>query len=322
MASRIPGKMAIRPGKRPKSDRDPTSALPSASPPYSFRFVAAPGDLLPYVNTLYCFATEEPTLAETLPAYSGQLALFLDGSVEIDCPEPAEGAIGDAFFLAPQMRATSFVAKGPVRGVGVSLTAQGWAALTQLPVNLHHSRQIAPAQCLSPALVGRIDALLAERRDGQIDDDGLCDALIEVLRKGIKPLSSRHAALVRTTFEWLSESFSPNVEELYARLAYSERQAQRLVTRFFGQPPATLLRRYRAIRAASLLAMPTIPADLVAEIRAAYYDQAHFIRDMREFTGKTPKRIGPHAESIVNDMLSPEGYGMVDLFAATPDHAD
>lgn len=296
--------------------------MPSDQPPYSFSFIAAPGDLLPYVNALYTFETDLAEMEEILPAYSGQLALFLTGSAEIACPEAPMGEIGDAFFLAPQMKATPFKAKGPVRGMGVSLTSQGWAALTGLPVNECHSRQIAPSACLPPHLAARVQATLEARRKGDLDDAGLADWLVELVRDGVTELPEKHATLIRTTFNWLGESFSPQIDDLYARLPFSQRQAQRLIVRFFGQPPATLVRRYRAIRAASLLAMPKLAPEVIAEIRAAYYDQAHFIREIREFTGRTPRALGPEEETVVKDMLGPEGYGMVDLIAKSEADSD
>ena len=284
-------------------------------PPYKFSFIAAPDDLLPHVNALYTFETDLAEMEEFLPAYSGQLTLFMQGSVELACPEQPVGEIGDAFFLAPQMKATPFKAKGPVRGMGVSLTSQGWAALTGLAVNEYHSRQIDPAACLPAALAARVTAALEARCKGALDDTALADRLIKLVRDGVAELPQKHAALIRTTFNWLGESFSPRVEDLYERLPYSQRQAQRLIVRFFGQPPATLVRRYRAIRAASLLALPRLAPEVIAELREAYYDQAHFIRDIREFTGRTPRALGPKEDTVVKDMLGPEGYGMVDLIA-------
>lgn len=291
-------------------------------PPYSFSFIAAPDDLLPYVNALYVFRTDLARMDEILPAYSGQLALLISGSAELACPEAPVGTIGDAFFLAPQMKATPFKAYGPVHGIGVSLTSQGWAAITGLPVNEVHSRQLAPDACLPAPLAARLASLPEARRKGECDDAALADRLIALVRDGVTELPERHARLIRTTFDWLGESFSPRLEDLYARLPFSQRQAQRLILRFFGQPPATLLRRFRAIRAASLLAMPGLAPEVIAQIREAYYDQAHFIRDIREFVGRTPRALGPDEDTVVKDMLGPEGYGMVELIAKDETESD
>ena len=69
-------------------------------------------------------------------------------------------------------------------------------------------------------------------------------------------------------------------------------------------------------RAATLLAMPQLPEEIEAEIREAFYDQAHLIKEIRFFTGRTPKRLQPAAGSPINDMLGPDGYGSVNLFGS------
>lgn len=315
MLSHIPFYQGL--GKQGDGRKAMRAFVTAASSPYTFSFLPAPADLQPYVNALYVFGTGRERLEECLPAYSAQLAIWVSGKAELDLPNPAIGEIGDIYFLAPQMKATPFVAHGPVHGLGVSLTAQGWAALAGRPVDECHSRQLAPDACLPEEMARRLDQLLALRREGQITDSALAEGLAEAVRAGISPLSERHAALLRTTFEWLGESWSPRVEDLYARLPFSQRQAQRLIVRFFGQPPATLMRRYRAIRAATFLSMPQVPSFILEQIRDAYYDQAHFIRDIREFTGRTPSRLGPDEDTVVKDMLSPAGHGLVDPFAAT-----
>ena len=76
------------------------------------------------------------------------------------------------------------------------------------------------------------------------------------------------------------------------------------------------VRRYRAVRAATLLSMPQLPDEIEAEIREAFYDQAHLIKEIRFFTGRTPKRLQPNSGSTINDMLGPDGYSSVSLFGA------
>ena len=88
------------------------------------------------------------------------------------------------------------------------------------------------------------------------------------------------------------------------------------MAQFFGQSPVRLVRRYRAVRAATLLSLPELSEEMEADIREAFYDQAHLIKEIRFFTGRTPKRLLPEGASPVRDMLGPEGYGSVDLFGS------
>jgi methylphosphotriester-DNA--protein-cysteine methyltransferase len=104
------------------------------------------------------------------------------------------------------------------------------------------------------------------------------------LRKG-------HAQFIGAVARWLARSLSPELEDLYAEAGYGERQVQRLTERYFGLPPRSLARKYRALRAAVILSRPSISADEIAAVEDHFYDQPHMIRELRLFAGRTPARI-------------------------------
>ena len=62
------------------------------------------------------------------------------------------------------------------------------------------------------------------------------------------------------------------------------RQVQRLCLAYFGSPPATLRRKFRAIRAAQKIHQG-MPMD---EVVAPFTDQSHMINEVRHFVGHTP----------------------------------
>ena len=102
---------------------------------------------------------------------------------------------------------------------------------------------------------------------------------------------------------WLGSSLSPDVELLFGQLDYSRRQAERLITRYFGLTPMALSRKYRAVRAASLLAQPELTDEGEAEIATAFYDQPHMIREIRRYCGYTPTLLGGPEEPLFQVML-------------------
>ena len=285
--------------------------------PYTFEFVAAPDDLKPYLNSLYVFRSEERELEDWLPAYSGQLLCFLNGGASLDFGSGPRVDTPQFYFMAPLMRARAFTMKGPALAVGVSLNFRGWAAFTQLGVDKYHDALLPLEQVVSAHLAAKLRELGPDFRAGRINEKDLLDALSEIVREGIKPLSQKHSHFIGVMLEWLSSSFRPELADLQERLEYSPRQIQRLAARFFGQSPIHLVRRYRAIRAATLLSMPQLPEVFEDEIRDAFYDQAHMIKEIRYFTGRTPTRILPKGSSPVTDMLGPDGYGSVDLFGGS-----
>lgn len=287
--------------------------------PFSFEFVEAPADLRPYCNSLYIFRASEAGYEDWLPAYSGQLAVVPSGYADMTFDKGVVGRTSEVTLMGPLVKARPFKIYGPMLMLGVSLNFRGWAAFTGLPVNENHDAFLDPATAMSPDLLARLAALPDALRSGEIDERGALDAMAAVVRDGLSELSVRHVQVIDTTLEWLSSSFKPEIEVLQDKLPYSERQVQRLVTRFFGQPPVRLIRRYRAVRAATLLSLPELPLEIEAEIRDAFYDQAHMIKEIRAFTGKTPRRIEKSDGTPVRDMLGPDGYSSVDLFGGSED---
>jgi AraC-like DNA-binding protein len=282
--------------------------------PYDFEFIAAPEGLRDYLNSLYIFRSEERALEDSIPAYSGQLLCFLNGKVELDFDDASVMSKPNFYFSAPLMRARAFRLSGPALAVGASLNFRGWAALTGLPVNRYNDMLLPVQQALSADLAEALEKLGPDFRAGRFDERAMLDHLAEIIREGIAPLSPKHSHFIGTMLEWLSSSFRPELDDLQERLSYSPRQIQRLASRFFGQSPIHLVRRYRAMRAATLFSLPELPELIEYEIREAFYDQAHLIKEIRYFTGRTPTRLLPKDGSPVTDMLGPDGYGSVDLF--------
>jgi len=71
------------------------------------------------------------------------------------------------------------------------------------------------------------------------------------------------------------------------RACYSPRQLSRKARDFFGLPAEALLRYKRYLRALGALHQPAAGL-LDAGLASGYYDQAHFNREFRHFTGLTP----------------------------------
>lgn len=291
------------------------SGLQGDDASHSFEFVAAPSDLAPYLNSLYIWRSPADQVDDVLPAYSGQMVAFVEGRGRLQFDKDI-AETSDAFFVAPLVQARSFSISGPATMFGVSLNFRGWAALSRLSVQDNHDCLIAPERILDDAGARLFDGLADRWRSGELDDKGVLDALSSIVRSNLSRLPEQHLTVIDRTLEWLSSSFKPDLEDLYDRLPYSKRQSQRLVAQFFGQSPVRLVRRYRAVRAATLLSLPQLPEELEAEIREAFYDQAHLIKEIRFFTGRTPRRLRPEPGSAVHQMLGPDGYGSVDLFGS------
>lgn len=282
--------------------------------PYRFEWVAAPEALKPYLNSLYILRVGDAAVADVMPAYSGQLLVVLKGEAAMKFADGSDARTGPAGFMCPLTQAHEFSLLPGTVVLGVSLNFRGWAALTGLPVETYRDRYIAAHEGMGTASAGRCEELVTRVAAGELGEREALDDLAGIVTESMGQLSERHQQVIGHTLDWLSSSFKPEIADLMEKLPYSERQAQRLVARFFGQPPVRLIRRYRAIRAATLLSMPEISAELREEIHAAFYDQAHMIKELRHFTGRTPRALRPSEPSVAKETLGEPGYGSVDLF--------
>ncbi len=88
---------------------------------------------------------------------------------------------------------------------------------------------------------------------------------------------------------WLLSANDPHVELLADETRLSLRQLERMTKRYYGMPPKKLARKYRALRAAHLLATGDSLDD--NDIGMAFYDQSHLIREVKQFTGLTPSQL-------------------------------
>jgi AraC-like DNA-binding protein len=88
---------------------------------------------------------------------------------------------------------------------------------------------------------------------------------------------------------WLSTEPDPDVNALAEATGLSQRQLERMTKRHYGMPPKKLARKYRALRAAQLLAHGDSLDD--AGLGLAFYDQSHLVREVKQFTGLTPSQL-------------------------------
>jgi len=88
---------------------------------------------------------------------------------------------------------------------------------------------------------------------------------------------------------WLEDSASPELDDLIARTGLSRRQVERKCNAIYGAPPKLLARKFRALRAA--VAMRGHDLSFDDAVGRGFYDQSHLIREVKQFTGLTPKQI-------------------------------
>jgi AraC-like DNA-binding protein len=271
------------------------------------RMILPPADAAGLVHTFYVIETDEPRIEEAVPAYSAQLIIMVRGRVSFTFAEGNRGHSATVFINAPQLRSSHCVLEGPVLQVGASLTHAAWQRLSNLPADEVHDRVLPAEAVLSADQIAALEAAAGACHKGLIAPEALCTLLTDVIAAAPHSPRADHLAVVDAILHWLGSGFDPALADLYASVSVSPRQVQRICRRFFGVAPAQVLKRFRALRAAMLLAQPTLSQELYDQIMATYFDQAHLIRDIRRYTGRTPTQF--QQESLASELLDPAAHG-------------
>lgn len=90
-----------------------------------------------------------------------------------------------------------------------------------------------------------------------------------------------------------------STEALSKEVFVSERQLQRVFREYFGVTPKTYGRLMRFNRAASLLSNKDAINWSDISYTCGYADQAHFIRDFREFSGARPSALAADSAALI-----------------------
>lgn len=269
--------------------------------------IAPPAEAAALVHTFYTIETGADLVEEAIPAYSAQLLVMVRGRVRFTFAGGTTGESAAVFINTPQMHSARAVLEGPVLQIGASLTHTAWQKLANLPADEVHDRLLPADAVLAPEQIAALEAAAAACRAGRITPEDVCAVLTEVIAAAPHTLKPDHVAVVEAIGGWLASSFDPALADLYAGLAISPRQVQRICRRFFGVAPAQVAKRFRALRAAMLLAQPGLSKDVHDQLMATYFDQAHLIRDIRRYTGRTPSQFTQG--SLADKLLDPAGHG-------------
>ncbi len=276
----------------------------TASSLISVDYIAPPHGLGDYITTLYHFRCEEREFRDVQPASVGHLTLFPMGKGEALFASGERDPNPEIAILTPLATAATLVVDGPFHAIGAALSPLGWAALTGLNAGEHRDRLRPAIEILGDDVETVCQPLINAYRSGSKTGRECAIALAEYIRGVLKPVNPQHVALIRVVNTWLGSAFNPRIEDLLARTDYSTRQVQRLTERYFGLPPQALARKYRALRAAALLSLPSLAPEFEADLGEAFFDQPHMIREIKRFVGRTPARLRDGDQPYLAEMVS------------------
>ena len=250
----------------------------------SLDYAAPDADLKEFVSVFYNFRVDLPRFEDVDRADLAQLRFQLKGSGRYRFADGHEQESPEIQVVGPTMGVTEIAVDGPGELFGAGLLPRGWGAMIAIDASSLTNRAVDATELFGRDLYEVLE---------QLRQAPTLEQRVAIGNDLVRDLVARGNELPRwftaTVDDWLESSFSPEVDELVAAARLSRRQVERLCKRLYGCPPKLLSRKYRALRAAVVLAKgETSTAELLTQ---GFYDQSHCIREIKRFTGITPTRI-------------------------------
>ncbi len=272
-------------------------AVADAADMVALSYFPPPADLAGYFGAMYLFTADRPRVVDHTRADFAQIRFMLAGvghyrfgHERLEGPRHVETP--ECCLLGPTSMATHFDVAGPMQVLGLTVLPLGWAALRAGEAHLAADDAFDLAERFGPPWRAMLDWLR-----GQEDSGKASEALWIFLRDQLHPVSEAEARFVAETDRWLAHAQSPRVDALPEATGLSSRQVARWCNRLYGAPPKYLARKYRALRCAQILAREAVDWSEVSG--DAFYDQSHFIRELKHFTGLTPTELRERASIVI-----------------------
>ena len=278
-------------------------AVEAAQGPVKLRYFAPPEALRIYFGSLYIFTESADRYLDVTRADVPQLRFMIQGSGKYHFHDGEVAATPEICLLGPTLGATRFELDGPACVIGVSLLPAGWVSLDGGDASLLADR----LRDMSAEKKGAMAALLAGLRDMH-DPDAIAAHCWSVLAQWVRPLRDASWRLLEAVDAWLMGEGSPRIEALVEQTGLSPRQLARLTNRYYGCPPKLLARKYRALRCSARIALDQHSWQELCE-DGRFYDQSHFIREIKHFIGLTPHQLQTEPTAVAQLTLLRRSLG-------------
>ena len=259
------------------------------------RYSPPPALLGDRISSLYELKQDSPSYNELERADRPQFRILVSGNGHYEFANGQIDPSGRVIILGPTSGPVRGVGVGPMHCVGAGLLPPAWVSIAG-----HDAEQWIDRAIDAQALFGECATKLADAVAATDDTDErfrLICTFIETVTESSDPAQ---IAFTRMVDNWLCSAPDPHVDVLVAESGLSMRQLERLTKRYYGLPPKTLARKYRALRAASALARGENLDD--SDIADSFYDQSHLIREVKRFAGLTPQQIKKRESHLLTEI--------------------
>jgi AraC-like DNA-binding protein len=250
-----------------------------------------PAPALRELVSSYYFVSLPFEVSDVMRAEIANVRFVLNGTVTSDLSgEDVAFGAGAAPLCGPTFRWSRIGFAPGTRIFGAAITPLGWRRLFSISAEDLAGRH-APLQDYVPPDARPLIGAVFEAED----DEATVRAADALFSSFVSTERRVHDDFIEQATQWIVDPEPNEIEHLIDHVDLSHRQIERLCKAYFGAGPKKLHRKFRALHAANRLTWMNL-SDWREVARAAYYDQAHFIREFKEFNGRTPQEFinGPH----------------------------
>lgn len=271
----------------------------------SLRYSVPAADLRGFISTYYLFQANLPQIVDMTRADLPQLRFMISGNGFYTFGDGSVQQCPPVMLTGSTTAATRFTAQGPLIVFGIGLLPAGWNAL----VGANAAELTDRVEC-AEAVLGRSVRELMDVLCHVVLFENMVTAADLMFRSLVQqPREPSMDWFTRITENWLMGALSPSIGSLMEETGLSARQLERLTNRLYGAPPKLLARKYRALRVASRLLLHN--DDWQDVIGDAFYDQSHFIREFKRFTGQTPRQFQLNPSPVTRLMMARRQLGPI-----------
>jgi AraC-like DNA-binding protein len=250
----------------------------------SLEYEPASENLSRLISSFYRFDYSGGPIEELERADRAQFRFYLHGSGEYRFAGGGVDAGHPVTIVGPTTGTCLTVAQGDVSIFGWGITPAGWAALMGAEARKYVDHAVDARLIFGDWIMELHNQL---QGCGNLKEQvAVAEAAAEAI---FPPTDSAPFEFTAKVDNWLIRNADPTVDELLNITGLSIRQLERNTRRYYGMPPKKLARKYRALRAAHVLASGDSLDE--TELSDVFYDQSHLIRELKQFTGLTPKQL-------------------------------
>jgi AraC-like DNA-binding protein len=258
-----------------------------------FQYFTPRPDIRKLVSSYYDFTVPDG-VSDIMRAEIANVRFVISGQVHADLngTEEAYGA-GSILLCGSTYKSSNVSFTSGTQVFGAAITPLGWARLFDVDAD-QLANKIVPLEAYVskskvPLIKGVTDSLDTAKRVKAADN--LFAAIVDPARRIDEDFLDQITA-------WITSPDPNELDMLTSEMNRSPRQIQRLCKKYFGSSPKMLHRKFRALHSANRLTWQDL-TDWQDVATTVYFDQSHFIREFKQFNGRTPGEFIKGAHILV-----------------------